>query len=333
MAMSEKSLPGRILGRLRAAYRWRADKFQLWAYSRLVRLGGEWFIRLRWPWPLRKPWQRGHLRLFSTGGGIGDEIMCLAVLREIKARNPKCEITFICRHASLFSGISCIDHIESYAPPQRPRGLKLEYGYAIPPTRPLITLMAECVGLILQNPKREALRISPKEEWQTLLVSTPSPRVIIQPMASRWTPNKKWPSTHWIELIRMLTTRFEVIEVGTESDLPAESLGPRFHSLVAKTDVLDMAYLISRADCFIGPPSAGMHLAHAFGIPAAIIFGGYESPVGHEHPKMIPFYTPVPCAPCWLDAACPYDRKCLTAIEPRDVFAAVCRNIETRQTY
>jgi ADP-heptose:LPS heptosyltransferase len=70
-----------------------------------------------------------------------------------------------------------------------------------------------------------------------------------------------------------------------------------------------------------------MHLAAAYQIPALIIFGGYESPTGLPYPNVTPFYTPEPCAPCWLPANCPYELKCQRKILPAAVFAAACERI------
>lgn len=322
-----------LIRRLMGAWGWRVERIRLFFYKRLLNMGGEWFVRLRWPWPMRKPWQRKRLRVFSTGGGIGDELMCLSVLHEIKARNPSCELTFVCRHPFMASGLPFIDRVESYSPPQKPRGIALEYGYVIPPPRPLITMLAECVGLVLTEPLAIMPPMDVSEEMRSLAASLPSPRIVIQPLASKWTLNKKWPTGHWIQLIKMLTAHFDVIEIGTDSELPAAELGPRFRSLVKKTNVQDLAHLISEADLFIGPPSGGMHLARVAGVPSVIVFGGYESPSGYIHPntdltKRVSLSTTVSCAPCWLEGQCPYGQKCLTEIQPDVVFSAACKLLD-----
>jgi len=115
--------------------------------------------------------------------------------------------------------------------------------------------------------------------------------------------------------------------VGTEPVLPAKEMGERFATLAGRTSLDDLAYVISQADLFIGPSSSGMHLASAWDVPALIIFGGYESPAGYDYANVHPLYSPVPCAPCWRQS-CPYELKCLHAIQPEMVIEQALRLLE-----
>jgi ADP-heptose:LPS heptosyltransferase len=317
-----------LIKRIRLAYEWRQKQLRLFFLGFLARGGGRRFIQLRWPWPLKKPYQRRNLRLSAPGGGIGDELMCTPIFREIKRLNPQCHITFVSRQPELFRKNPNLDAIETYVRDSKPKGIVLNYAHVMPPSRPLITLMAECVGLILRATELDTPEVTPSPSVQKRLASIPSPRIVIQPLASRWTPNKNWPANYWIELVRMLTAHFEVIEVGTESLLPKNELGPRFHSFAGTTDINDFIWLISQATVFVGPISGGTHLANAFKVPSVIIYGGYESPEGFEYPRLIPFYSAVECAPCWLNTPCPYELKCLKMIQPKTVAEAVFRLAE-----
>ena len=295
--------------------------------SRLIQLGAEGFVRARWPWPLRKPWQRNRLRVASDGKGNGDELMCTAVFAEIKRRNPCCHITFLSRHVDFFKDHPCIDVVEPWSGAvfRHPR-IKVGYDHAIPPPRRIIDIIGECVGLtecpnqIVPPPLRP-----PGDEVKNLAASMPQPWVIVQPFASAWTPNKAWPLENWRKLVNLLLERFRVVEVGTTSAFSNGEFGPRFQSAAGRTNLNDFAWLISQANVFIGPTSAGMHLANAFRIPAVILFGGYETSDGFGYSNMTGFYTPVECAPCWMREPCPYELKCMRAITPEAVFNAVRR--------
>jgi ADP-heptose:LPS heptosyltransferase len=312
-----------LIKRISLACEWRYRQSKLSWLGFLAKGGGRKFIRRRWPWPLKKPYQRRNLRLIAPGGGIGDELMCTPIFREIKRLNPACHITFVSRHPELFRKNPNLEAVEKYTRDSKSKGTVLNYAHAVPPSRPLITLMAECAGLELHATELDPPEVTPSEIVQSKLNSIPGPRIVVQPLSSRWTPNKIWPANYWVELIRMLTAHFDVIEVGTETLLPKNELGVRFHSFAGATELHDFAWLISQANVFIGPTSGGMHLANAFKIPSVIIHGGYESPEGYQYSRLIPFYNAVECAPCWLTTPCPYDLKCLRQIGPKVVAEAV----------
>jgi ADP-heptose:LPS heptosyltransferase len=184
-------------------------------------------------------------------------------------------------------------------------------------------MMAECVGLTLHSDQLDAPNTIPATEVRGKIDSLSKPLVVIQPQASQWTPNKQWPIESWAELIRMLVAEFNVVEVGRETLFPHHNFGDRFQSLSGKTTMAEFAWIISQAAVFVGPVSGGMHFANASRVRSVIIFGGYESPEGYQYPATKAFFSAVPCAQCWLETPCPYDRKCLTMIRPEDVFQAV----------
>ena len=316
-----------LFDRILKSIRWRVDRAGVWLNGCLARCGPRVFIMAHWPWPMRKPFERSRLRIISFGGGMGDELMCVPIFAEIKRKNPRCKITFVSRHPDLFQGNPDIDSIERWNRAATRDLCVLRYQHAIPPPRPLITLMAEWLGLEMNATRLLPPRVQVEEPFRREIAAIPRPRLVIQPLTSRWTPNKSWPLPDWIELIRLLVAEFDVIEAGTESAFPELDFGPRFHSFAGRTDLQAFAWLISQADAFVGPVSSGMHLANAFRIPSVIIFGGYESPAGFLYEGMEALFTPVECAPCWLNEPCPYGLKCMKAIRPADVLAAIHRTL------
>ncbi len=307
----------KLLHRLRISLAWKQRQAVIAGQTFLARLG--W----RKPWSLRPPFTRAKLRLYSHGGGIGDELMCTPIFREIRRRNPRCHLTFVTRHPEIFRLNPQLDAVELFSPEAARDAIDLTYGPVVPPPRPLITLMAECVGLDLVADELDAPEFTPTPELRQRRESWTRPLIVIQPQASHWTPNKQWPVAAWQELIGRLVAEFEVVEVGKETLFPQQAFGAGFHSLAGATSMADFAWIIGQAAVFIGPASGGMHFARAFRVRSVIIFGGYESPSGYNYPLTQAFYTPVPCAPCWLTSPCPYDRKCLSAIGPDAVFQAV----------
>ncbi len=320
MTGSRNSTPG--AKSLRARIGWRLEVLGDWIDGILTRMGPRAFIGFHWPWPVRKPYMRPALTVRPLGSGLGDELMCLPVFEEIKRRNPGCRITFVTRHPDFFRGQREVDEVVKGGPGVR--ALKLTYGPIVPPRRPLISLMGECVGIRARFPRIPPPRVNASEAVRKTIESLARPLLVVQPLASGWTTNKNWPLGYWKECARSLAAEYQVVEVGTEPVLPTEGMGSRFSSMAGRTSLDDLAYIISEADLFIGPSSSGMHLANAYGVPALIIFGGYESPGGYEYENVHPLYTPVPCAPCWRQT-CPYELKCLHAIAPGTVVAEALR--------
>lgn len=305
------------------AWQWRKKLLAEWALHRLARLDARTRLRICWPWPLRKPWERSKIRFGSIGGGIGDELMCTAIFREIKRRNPRCHITFFSWYPELWRSNPHVDVVERRLSKFLPNAWDITYGPILPPRRPLIAMMGECIGLDHVPAVVEPPRVEPPRELAEAIGRIPAPRFVIQPLASPGIPNKNWPLEYWRELIPLLLEHGEVIEVGTAARFPGEDFGRGFHSWAGKTDVVSFAWLVGQATVFVGPVSSGMHLAVASGVPTVIIFGGYESPTGYSYENVTALYTPVPCAPCWLASNCPFDLKCQHAIKPGQVAAAV----------
>jgi len=312
---------------LMKALAWRRERLLLPFRRWLTFRGSAGSILWRWPWPLKKPWQLSRLRLASHGGGIGDELMCTPVFREIRRLNPECHITFLSRYPEIFRSNPHLDQVERFSLAAAADAIYLQYTLVVPPPRPLMTLMGECVGLALAPCRLEPPLVEPSPELQARLTAIGEPRIVIQPQASHWTPNKQWPVELWKQLVEMLVEHYDVVEAGTQSLFAGAALGPRFHSLAGATSMQDFAWVVSQATVFVGPPSGGMHFANAYEIPSVIIFGGYEAPDGYDYSWVRRFFTPVDCAPCWLTTPCPYALKCLRAIPPEEVFRAVVKAV------
>ncbi len=286
-----------------------------WLHRQLRRLPPRWFVRLRWPG--RKPWQAREIVLYARGGGIGDEIMCTAIFRAIKARNPQCRIIFLSKYRELHAGNPHIDDLRDYRDYPGGPVYGLRYGPLLPPRSTLLEALAAWVGLADVELKLDPPRVSPSPTLAAELTALPRPWIIVQPATSGWTPNKAWPRERWQALAAHLAPHGTVIEVGTEPVLAGVP------SVAGRTSVAELAWIIGQADVFVGGVSSGMHLAAAYERPAVIVFGGYESPDHHRYAHQRTFYSAVPCAPCWLNDRCPHERRCLTAIAAEEVAAAV----------
>ena len=288
----------------------------------LSRLTPERYVGLRWPGA--KPWQAARFELASFGGGLGDELMVTPILREVRTRNPTARILYHSRYPELFGLYPFIDEVIPLKRGTLPAtGHIVRYDHLTPPVRPLPIHLAQQVGLLLDRhtPAPPPIPGTVADPAADL----PRPRIAIQPGGSGWTPNKQWPLDRWLHLVQGLLPAAHLFELGTAPAFASADLGPRYRCLAGRTSLLEFAAAVRGADLFIGPVSSGLHLAAAFEIPSLAIFGGYEHPDGIGYPRVTPFYSAVPCAPCWLDSGCPHALRCLHGIDPDTVRTAAVR--------
>src|ERR1700731_911808 len=95
-------------------------KLQRRAYKIRMRFGRPFLRRsgpiarlLRYPNPLKRPWQRQTIDL-ARESALGDVLMCTPVLRELKRRNPHCHIRFYTNFGPLVNGLPYIDEVLPY---------------------------------------------------------------------------------------------------------------------------------------------------------------------------------------------------------------------------
>ncbi len=279
--------------------------------------------RLLWPIPWKAPYRRKHLAL-AREGGLGDVLMCTPALRELKRRNPRCHVAFFTRCPEVLTDSPYVDEIGAWVD-QPPDSVQLAYENSLPPWRHIACILADHLGLRASDVRpRYTLQQSLVERFQKEWRGLPRPWITVHRRAGPWTPNKDWPETLWDETIAELCRRGTIIEIGSN---PPASRGPRssYVDLTGTTSLAELAAAVAAADVHVGPVSAPVHLAAAVGTPSVVIYGGYEHPVCSSYPGNINLYSPVPCSPCWLTTPCPYEKKCLSAIAPATMLAAVAQ--------
>jgi heptosyltransferase-2 len=108
------------------------------------------------------------------------------------------------------------------------------------------------------------------------------------------------------------------VEIGRDIEAAMSS---RPLNLVGRTGVRQMMAVLSLCRLMVTNDSGPMHVAAAFGIPIAAIFGPTDhtttSPLA-ENCRII--RKEIDCAPCLL-RQCPTDHRCMEAVSVRDVLA------------
>ncbi len=144
----------------------------------------------------------------------------------------------------------------------------------------------------------------------------------------RW-KTKRWPSSKIAELCDRLAKKgYRVLLTGSVADVPfAKSILKKVSSKpicsVAKTNLLQLAALISKCKVFVTGDSAPLHVAAAVKVPIVALFGPTD-PVRHmpplEHHVVI---QKKDCEPCYKDSCKRGDHACMERIEVNEVMSAI----------
>lgn len=141
---------------------------------------------------------------------------------------------------------------------------------------------------------------------------------------------KCWPPSRFADLANRLQSESDadVILFGTAAEaaviraISSELRRPPI-DLTDKTAIADLPALLSQCHIFIGNDSGAMHVAAGVGLPVIAVFGptdpGGTAPVT---PRCTIVQQKPYCSPCFL-RHCPTDHRCMRAITPEMVEAAV----------
>lgn len=262
---------------------------------------------------------KGKIRhIASKAGGLGDELMALGVTQAAKRIHPTWNCVFHSRYDTLLKDapeVNAVVPFEAAFDEDR-----VEFIYEHKSKNSLNQQMAIQLGITPADYRIDLPNIL-IPSWITSKFSG-QVNLVLQTDSSGWTSNKDWPFSHWLEFVESLPSDWLIFEVGRTSLFEKPPRHPGFHSLSGKTSLLEYAACIKKADCFVGPPSGGMHLAHAYRVPSVIVVGGYEA-AHYPYPLAHQIGTDVSCAPCWLREPCPYNWTCLRRISAKEVYSAV----------
>jgi len=148
-------------------------------------------------------------------------------------------------------------------------------------------------------------------------------------------PAKRWPAAHFAALARALDVPVILLGSGKEAALCediAQAAPGRCTNLAGKTSLVQALAVIAAARCVVSNDSGLMHVAAAFGVPQAAVFGSSSprhTPPLNERAAVIwlkddPAYQPpLDCAPCF-ERECPLGHtRCLNDVDAARVRAAL----------
>jgi len=261
-------------------------------------------------------------------GGLGDDILCSAVARELKKRGtgkiwhftafPELAVgnpdvipvptDFRLRRLCSMFGVPCI-----------------ELDYHGNPPRHLIVMICEQVGIRGAVELRPYLTLSQEERREGRVTSRPQICFQTSSLGARFPArNKLWHHDRLQLVADALKTDFDLVQLGPASDPQLDDA----LDLRGKTSVRQAAAVLSQSHLFVGLVGGLMHLARAVDCRSVIVYGGFEHPFQSGYSANENLYWKGPCAPCWQRSDCDFDRVCMSEILPEAVIAAARRQLD-----
>lgn len=276
-----------------------------------------------WGYVLRHGWPK---RIFYFFGGLGDQLLCTAVGRELQKRGAARGAWWFTDYAQAFR--NCPD-LRPLIP--KDDGLmRWAQKYGVPIVR---LAYEEHEGDLVARPAREHLiaalcrearitgQVDLRPYWPRRSNAVPANRVrsrvvIHSSCLNARFPilNKQWPIEKMERLVCMMRSELDFVQIGDPKDPLLSGVEDR-----RGCDIGTAADILCGADLFVGMVGFLMHLARAVDCPAVIIYGGREPAAISGYPCNTNVENHPPCAPCWYVERCDFERKCLQDISPEQV--------------
>jgi hypothetical protein len=231
-------------------------------------------------------------------GGLGDDIMCSAVARELKKRGTR-KIWQFTSYPELLAGNSDLIAVPADFRLRRLCGLFrvpcIELAYPDVPPRHLIVMMCEAVGIRGEVELRPFVVLSEEEKSAGKVASRPQIAMQTSSLAARHPMrNKLWSHERFQAVANALKDDFDIVQLGAPSD-------PELHGaldLRGRTSVRQAAAILSASRLFLGLVTGLMHLARAVECRSVVVYGGREHPSQSGYSANENLYWSGPCAPC-----------------------------------
>ena len=181
--------------------------------------------------------------------------------------------------------------------------------------------LAEFIGADIENAAIPQIR-NPKSEIR-------NPKIGLVPGAE-YGPTKRWFPERFAEVVRAVSASraCEWVLFGVPKDAPLgeeilRDFTGKHRNLIGKTTLTELIAELRACDLLLTNDTGTMHLAAFLGVPTVSLFASTEpaltGPLGDIH-RVIRHH--VACSPCFL-RECPLDLRCMKAIEPAEVIAAI----------
>jgi hypothetical protein len=280
---------------------------------------------------------RPDLLVNAIGAGIGDDLLCTAMFRELRRRGED-NFWVTNSHPELYRHNPdvrvVVPPLDRYDALLRRLGTRVvtpwytSYNPAYDrdepvPQQHLISVMCQRAGITGSIDLRPYLTLTEQE----IAAGRLAPRqVAIQSSgldAKHAMRNKNWRVEGYQGVVTALRDRYDFVQVGSRNDPAIEGA----LDLRGKTSLRGTAGVLAGSLAFVGQVGFVMHLARAVDCRSVVVYGGRETPMQSGYPCNENLYSPVACSPCWRLNSCPYGRVCLDMVGIDDVVEALERQV------
>lgn len=271
-------------------------------------------------------------------GGIGDDLLCTAVARELKKRGAG-KIVMFSKYASLFEGNTDIAAVHNLGYASIGRLRNWGYSVIIPQyatydattDRDLnfhahfIETMCRMAGITGKIELRPYIHLHPEEMKKGRL--DPS-QAVIHSAGLALMKNKQWFPERYQTVADGLRQDVRWIQLGLAEDPPISGA----LDLRGRTTLRETAAILANSRIFLGEAGFLMHLARAVETRSVIVYGGREDPAVSGYRVNENMVGRTICSPCWQRTRCDYGHECMRMIEPNEVIVAVRRQLKREGT-
>lgn len=267
-------------------------------------------------------------------GGIGDSLMATVPARELSSREQG-PIWIISDYPSLFDRNESVSRVLPWSHPlaklvlvARPANAVLlqyekhnaETDTSIPPDAHITGIVCRQVGLTGAVDVKPVFELSNDERreyaWLDGFIAVQSAG-----LSSKFQiPNREWDPQRMQEVARLLRKEeHNLVQLGSIQDPALEDVV----DLRGKTNLRQLAAVLSHCRLYVGTVGFLMHLARAVDCPAVIVYGGREAPWQSGYNFNANVVSLTQCSPCWRYSKCDFDHVCMTSISASDVMSAI----------
>jgi Glycosyltransferase family 9 (heptosyltransferase) len=286
-------------------------------------------------------------RVLFHGLTPGDDLMCTAIFEELRLRCLNKSVTMVSNFPDLFRGLlsptSVLPAGDSYSWGERPlsvygRLARMVGGELVqlfysrfdghdqsePPTRHYIAELCASAGITGPISLKPHLAVS---EQEISAAAWARSRIVIQSSgtgARNPMRNKEWFPERYQAVVDALRAEWQFVQMGSPKDPPLNHV----LDLRGATSIRESAAILYNARLNVGYVGFLMHLARAVECPSVIVYGGREAPWQSGYVCNFNLYNAVPCAPCWRNNFCDFDRKCMREISVEHAICAIKEMLE-----